>query len=113
MTLSDTVSVYILHFDHPYKHARHYVGWANDVQARLKHHRDGSGARLCQVLNLAGITYQIARIFEGQDKTFERKLKNTNQTARYCPVCNPKAPDYKPRIKATQKEETCSTPKVA
>lgn len=100
-----SMSVYILHFDQKYKHARHYVGWANDVQARFKHHQDGTGARLCQVLNTAGITYQIARIFEGADKSFERKLKNTNNTARYCPLCNIKAIEYHPKIKATKEEQ--------
>jgi predicted GIY-YIG superfamily endonuclease len=89
-------AVYILHFDHPLKHAAHYVGWANDVSARLAHHRNGTGARLCQVLNELGIGYELARVFEGKDKTFERKLKNTNHTARYCPMCQAKPRDYHP-----------------
>ena len=27
--------VYLLHFAAPYKHARHYVGWTQDLRARL------------------------------------------------------------------------------
>ena len=40
-------TVYLLHFDQPYKHARHYVGWtARNVRCRLAEHAAGRGARL-------------------------------------------------------------------
>jgi predicted GIY-YIG superfamily endonuclease len=36
--------VYLLHFDQPYKHARHYVGWtARNVKRRLAEHEAGRG----------------------------------------------------------------------
>jgi site-specific DNA-cytosine methylase len=31
-------TVYLLHFDRPYKHARHYLGWAESLDARLAVH---------------------------------------------------------------------------
>src|SRR6476661_2336108 len=46
--------VYLLHFSKPYKHARHYLGSADDVSARLELHRKGQGARLTQVAVDAG-----------------------------------------------------------
>ncbi|MBB5085041.1 putative GIY-YIG superfamily endonuclease [Nonomuraea endophytica] len=30
-----TGTVYLLHFAQPYRHARHYLGWTTDLQARL------------------------------------------------------------------------------
>lgn len=91
------MSVYILHFDRPYQHARHYVGYADDVEDRIWHHRNGTGARLMQVIRDAGIGFQIARIWEGADRTFERRLKNCKHTDRYCPMCHQRARDYRPR----------------
>ena len=43
-------TVYLLHFDQPYKHARHYVGWASNVKRRLAEHEAGRGARLLAVV---------------------------------------------------------------
>ena len=37
--------IYLLHFETPYRHARHYTGWtAGDLDARLKQHERGTGA---------------------------------------------------------------------
>jgi len=48
-------TVYLLHFNEPYKHARHYVGWtARNVKRRLAEHEDGRGARLLAVVRAAG-----------------------------------------------------------
>lgn len=81
--------VYLLHFDKPYKHARHYLGFAEHLDARLEHHRNGTGARLMQVIKDNGITWQLARTWQGKDRNFERMLKNRKYTPRLCPICNP------------------------
>ncbi len=47
--------VYLLHFSEAYKHAKHYLGSADDLEARLERHRRGNGARLIQVIAQAGI----------------------------------------------------------
>ena len=31
-------TVYLLHFDRPYRHARHYVGWTVDLPGRMSEH---------------------------------------------------------------------------
>lgn len=47
-------TIYMLHFDHPYKHAAHYTGWTADLDQRLAEHASGHGARLTEVIRDAG-----------------------------------------------------------
>lgn len=49
--------IYLIHFEQPYRHARHYLGYADHLAARIAHHRNGSGARLLQVVNEASIEW--------------------------------------------------------
>ncbi len=81
-------TVYLLHFDEPYKHARHYLGYAEDLAARLTQHRAGSGARLTQVIKEAGITFTLVRTWEG-GRDLERHLKRWHDSPALCPLCNP------------------------
>ena len=81
--------VYLLHFEKPYKHARHYVGYANNLNARLEHHANGTGARLMQVIRQAGIGWTLVRIWPTADRATERKIKNWHNAPDLCPVCNP------------------------
>jgi predicted GIY-YIG superfamily endonuclease len=83
--------VYLIHFSSPYKHARHYIGWAKMIDKRIQHHQHGTGARLCAVVVASGIELVKARVWEGKDKTFERKLKNYHSASDLCPICNPSA----------------------
>lgn len=83
------MTVYLLHFKQPYKHARHYVGFAKRLDERLEHHRNGTGARLMQVIRDAGIDWQLARTWPQGDRNFERAIKNRKASPRLCPICNP------------------------
>lgn len=99
--------VYLLHFDidpkavvdperedatNPF-HARHYLGWAEDAQVRIRQHYQGQGARLTQALRDKGISFTVARIWEKQDdgkpatRNFERRLKSQGSLSRHCPIC--------------------------
>lgn len=93
--------VYILHLTTPLCHARHYVGWTlngRTLKERIAHHADGTArCRFTEVLHERGIEFTLARVFKQADRTFERHLKNTNHTARYCPLCNPRAKAYHPK----------------
>jgi predicted GIY-YIG superfamily endonuclease len=81
-----TGTVYLLHFDQPYKHARHYVGWARNVKRRLAEHEAGRGARLLAVVRSAGIGWTLARMWPGS-RARERQIKRQGGHARQCPLC--------------------------
>jgi predicted GIY-YIG superfamily endonuclease len=81
--------VYMLHFDRPYRHAKHYVGWTDDLLHRLDRHAHGNGARLVAVIWQAGIGFTCVRIGEGTRHT-ERAIKNAGGAVRYCPACTPR-----------------------
>ncbi len=63
-------AVYVLHFDPPLQHARHYVGWTDheDVASRLEEHLKG-------------------HVFVGADRRFERRIKNNKDVCRWCRIC--------------------------
>lgn len=83
--------VYLIHFDEPYKHALHYIGFVeSNLEARMKRHKDGDGARLLRVLKDAGIGWELVRVWPDGDREFERKLKNNSHSKRHCPVCKAK-----------------------
>jgi predicted GIY-YIG superfamily endonuclease len=75
--------VYLLHFSRPYRHARHYTGWTEDLLDRLDEHASGQGARLMAVIKEAGIGFILIRVTE-------RAIKNEGGAVRYCPLCSPR-----------------------
>jgi predicted GIY-YIG superfamily endonuclease len=79
-------TVYLLHFDRPYRHAAHYLGIASDLEARIAAHRAGRGARLIEVITAAGIGFVIARTWNG-GRDLERRLKNRKNSPQLCPIC--------------------------
>jgi hypothetical protein len=80
------MSVYLLHFTEPYRHARHYLGWSPEVQARVNAHVCGKGARLTEVVHSAGIGMVWVRTWQDGDRKLERKLKNRH-SPQLCPIC--------------------------
>jgi len=78
--------VYVIHFNSPLSHARHYVGWTNDLEARMERHEKGQGARLLEVLRERGIGWRLAATFPGT-RHDERRIKNAKNTPRICPDC--------------------------
>ena len=88
--MNGTGTVYLLHFSQPYKHARHYLGFATNLQSRMQQHASGNGARLIEVISQAGIGWRLVRAWYNKPKVFERKLKRRHGAASLCPVCNPK-----------------------
>ena len=81
-------TVYLIHFDRPYKHALHYLGWAKNLDSRMEHHRRGNGARLLAVIQNAGIGWRVVRTWPG-GRDVEARKKKQGSRGRHCPVCHP------------------------
>ena len=81
-------TVYLIHFDRPYRHAAHYTGWTADLPARLATHAAGRGARLMEVIKGAGIGWRLALAKPG-DRREERRMKGRGGARRNCPMCRP------------------------
>jgi len=77
-------TVYLIHFDKPYKHARHLIGVAyGDVAQHIKH----SGSPLMRAVNDAGITWRIAQLWKNAPEDLESKLRGRGDASRICPIC--------------------------
>jgi predicted GIY-YIG superfamily endonuclease len=96
--------VYLLHFEQPYKHAKHYLGWSEDLDSRIAAHDAGKGSNLVAVVAAAGIAWTIARTWNGT-RARERQLKKQGGASRFCPVCKGRAPmiDHRDRADATSR----------
>ena len=85
-------TVYLLHVTQRYTHADPPLGSAKNLTARLAVHAHGQGARLLEVVHAAGISWQLARIWEG-GREQERKLKKQKSGVRLCPLCKGMQPE--------------------
>jgi len=97
--------VYLLHFEPAFGHARHYLGWTDDLPARLRAHRGGNGANLVAHAVAAGCQIILVRYWVGDrglEATFKqrrlrpspstrngRRLGAARSLAEFCPICNP------------------------
>jgi predicted GIY-YIG superfamily endonuclease len=84
------VIVYLLHLSKPVnaaRPARHYLGSADDLPARLAQHASGRGARMLAAAAARGIGWEVARTWDG-GRPLERRLKNRKNAPReLCPLC--------------------------
>src|SRR5438270_7808545 len=85
-------SVYLLCFDRPYHHARHYVGWTIDTDParRFAEHLAGQGSPLVRAVVAAGIAVRLVLTVPG-DRGLERRWHNRHGT-RVCPRCRSQRP---------------------
>lgn len=79
-------TVYVLHFEPAYYHARHYVGWSQDVAARVAEHLAGVGSPLVRAAVAAGVRVYLAATMPGS-RRLERRLKRWHKTGQFCPRC--------------------------
>jgi predicted GIY-YIG superfamily endonuclease len=79
-------TVYLIHFNRAYKHARHYLGYSEHLDKRITDHLCGMGARLMEVVTNARIEWKVCRTWPG-DRALERQLKNRKEAPKLCPVC--------------------------
>ena len=87
---SDLIGVtYLLHFEQPIGHSRHYLGWTNNLGKRLSSHLDGKRERcvLTHEARLRGIGFQLARVWEDVTIEHEKRLKSWKNNPKLCPIC--------------------------
>lgn len=81
--------IYLLHFERPLHHARHYLGITEDIARRMADHSSGNGAKITKALKEAGIGFTLVAVWSGATRNDERSLKNMRNTPQICPECNP------------------------
>lgn len=81
--------LYLLHFDPPYRHAGHYLGYADDVDRRVGEHLRAiaKSSPLIRAALASGSTVTLARTWPGGDRNLERRLKNRHGLGPLCPLC--------------------------
>jgi hypothetical protein len=79
--------VYLICFERPYRHARHYLGWTNDLEHRMEKHLRGQGSPLIRAAIGVGIAVTLARVWPDADRNFESRLKRRKEGPRLCPRC--------------------------
>ena len=82
-------TVYLLHFHEKFHHCQHYIGWTekDDVGERMAKHAEGRGSKLLKAVMEKKITVSLVRVWKGEDRNFERKLKNRKKSKQLCPLC--------------------------
>ncbi len=79
-------TIYLIHFDRPYKQAKHYLGSTDNLAERIERHRSGNGARLIEVITAAGISWSVVRTWTGS-RRIERRIKDRKEAPGLCPIC--------------------------
>lgn len=80
--------IYLLHFNQPLKHAKHYLGYSeNNPEERIELHRQGkSKVRIMEVLFKANISFSVVSIWTDKSRTDERKMKGRGKSS-ICETC--------------------------
>lgn len=100
--------VYLLCFDKKFRHAKHYIGFVQNMEGlpkRLNHHKKGTGSRLMAAVAKAGIAFCVARTWPDGDRNFERKLKNRKKSSELCPHCTAAKKETARRKKVLAQEQ--------
>ena len=96
--------IYLLHFERSDHHARHYLGYTDDLESRLAAHRAGRGSPLVAAAVRDGIDFDLAATWPG-DRHQERRLhRYRNSRRRLCPICRAESgpdPDALTTIRST------------
>lgn len=85
--------LYLLHFEPAYRHARHYLGYATGTgrgrqYAKLQAEGLALGAHeLVQAAQWDGVVIHVADVLVGEGRTTQRRLRDSHNLARHCPIC--------------------------
>jgi len=83
--------LYLLHFEPPCKHARHYLGYARCINKRVSRHIAGNGSGLVRAAVQAGCSVTVVRTFDGGGNAESDLKRSYRSQTRLCPACNPNA----------------------
>lgn len=85
--------IYLLHFERPLHHARHYLGWsAGTGEDRIEAHRAGHASKLTAAVVRAGIKIEVGRIWPEGTREQEHRMKAHSErlcfrTSELCYIC--------------------------
>lgn len=82
--------VYVLHFDSPLAHARHYIGCTMDPRARLIAHAQGRTAAIMRAVKSECITFRLGALgttHKAGMRRIERQVKDWHQGEQFCAAC--------------------------
>lgn len=87
----ERVTIYLFCFAKtPYRHAGHYLGSAEDFEARKAQHEAGRGSALMSAVVNKGIKFKVARLWNNVPRWWEIKLHRRAENKALCPVCSGK-----------------------
>jgi hypothetical protein len=81
--------LYLFHFEPRYRHAGHYLGYADNIARRVIEHRDvpSKASPLVRAAIDAGCALTVTRVWIGAGRDDERRLKRGGGLKRHCPTC--------------------------
>lgn len=83
--------VYVLCFDRPFSHARHYIGCTTDPRGRMRCHARGRGATIVRRAAEQGIGFSVGAVGScslAVLRRLERHAKDWKNAERFCERCN-------------------------
>lgn len=93
MTIDPQV-IYLLHFEQPIGHCRHYIGRSTlgNIEARLARHSAGHAARLTSIAAAKGIGFVLGNLWITPDREAERTFKTRWPSKKLCTTCTGRFP---------------------
>jgi hypothetical protein len=85
--------VFLLHFDPPYRHARHYLGYAvgtgrgHDYARRIARGVALGPHELVQAAQWNECTITVADVWPGEGRALQRRLRAQGGLSRHCRLC--------------------------
>lgn len=66
--------------------ATHHLGWTPDLARRIEEHARGRGSAFMAEVARRGITWRVARCWQGTRRD-ERRIKRQRNAPEFCPCC--------------------------
>ena len=85
--------LFLLHFDPPYQHARHYLGYAVGTGRGAAYaRRIAAGTalgphELVMAAQADGCTIHVADVLHGEGRATQRRLRANGSLSRFCHYC--------------------------